>query len=235
MKKNFLILSAGILLAAFLTLLMLQKKVRQTLSFMWSNAYYYPIYGALVLAFIYLFARLMQKASFKENTIKFVYGILFLPLALFPLVRCYFNIPYIFCRACPRKCPWGDLRPIIIPSFVFMNLDKRFWCFKLCPFGTFQDYQTRVSKKRILLPAWLLKFRYLFLIFTVFVTVVLILNPDFGLRFFVGDYPVVLGTAIVALLIFFLAFLIPRFWCNYFCPIGSFGDLAIKLQNKIKG
>jgi len=36
------------------------------------------------------------------------------------------------------------------------------------------------------------------------------------------------------LLIFLLAFFIPRFWCNYFCPIGAFGDLALKIENKIK-
>jgi polyferredoxin len=231
-KRDLLVFLISMVLVTILSSLILQQRVRQTLSFMWSNAYFYPVYGSLVLGFILLFARLAGKAGLKWDTIKFVYGLLFLPVALFPLVRCYFNLPYIFCRACPRKCPWGELAPIIIPSAAFMNLDKRFWCYKLCPFGTIQDYQIRMSKKRIPLPGWLPKIRYLFLAFIIFVVLALFLNPDFGLSFFRGDYHLVMATALAAIVIFFLAFFIPRFWCNYFCPVGSFGDLALRLQSK---
>ena len=150
------------------------------------------------------------------------------------LFRCYFKVPYIFCRACPRKCPWGELRPFIIPSFLLLNLDKRFWCFKLCPFGTLQDYQSKISNKRINLPRWLRNIRYLILLFVIIVVLVLIFNETFYLLFFNGNYNVSLIVLSIAIIIFILAFFIPRFWCNYFCPIGSFSDLVLKLENKFK-
>ena len=54
----------------------------------------------------------------KENLLKIIYGILFLPVAFFPMLRCYFKVPYIFCKVCPRKCPWGELYTIIQNNLV---------------------------------------------------------------------------------------------------------------------
>jgi len=233
-RDIYYLISALIIIIA-LGYFVLQRQVRRNLSFFWSNSYYYLIYFLLIIAFIVLFLKLFKKINIKNDTLKVIYGLLFLPAAIIPLFRCYFKIPYIFCKACPRKCPWGELRPIIIPSFLLLNLDRRFWCFRLCPFGTMQDYQSRISKIRIKLPKWLFYFRYLFLLFTITVILLVIFNQNFYLLFFKGDFHFVLGTFVAALIIFILAFFIPRFWCNYFCPIGSFGDLALKVENKIKG
>ena len=175
-----------------------------------------------------------SKLDIKNRTLKIIYFILFLPIAVIPLIKCYFKIPYILCKACPRKCVFGELRSFIIPSFILLNLDKRFWCYKLCPFGTIQDYQAKLCKKRIKPPKAIIYLRYFFLIFTIIAVLLLIFNENLKNPFFVGTYKVIILTIIAAAIIFILSFFIPRFWCNYFCPVGSFADLTLKLENRIK-
>jgi len=233
-KRDLSFFLISLFLIIIFTYFVLQQNVRKNLSFLWNNTYYYPVYFSLIIAFLIVFFKIIQKKEIKNKNLKIIFGLLFLPAALFPVIRCYFKIPYIFCRACPRKCPFGELRSFIIPSFVLVNLDKRFWCYNLCPFGTLQDHQCKLSKIRIKLPKWLSYLRYLFLLFTIIIVLLLIFNENFYFLFFKGDFHLVLGTFIAAIIIFILAFFIPRFWCNYFCPIGSFGDLVLKLENKIK-
>ncbi|MEA2035912.1 MAG: 4Fe-4S binding protein [Nanoarchaeota archaeon] len=232
-RKNLITLIIGIALIVIFGYYVIPRQLKRRLAFFWSNTHYYIIYFALVIAFIILFLILFKKIKVKDNTLKIVYGLIFLPIALFPAFRCYFKIPYIFCRQCPEKCPWGVLRPFIIPSFLLLNLDRRFWCYKLCPFGTLQDLQYKVSPKRICLPKWLINIRYIFLIFVIVVIVRVALNPEFYGGMFKGEYHFAIISFSVVTLIFLIAFFIPRFWCNYFCPIGSFGDLMLKVQNKI--
>ncbi|HQH28991.1 MAG TPA: hypothetical protein PLP17_16480, partial [Oligoflexia bacterium] len=63
-------------------------------------------------------------------------------LAVFyPLGRCYFSLPYLFCHVCPRKCVFGFLRPYLVPAALIMNLERRHWCFHACPIGTVHDCQ----------------------------------------------------------------------------------------------
>ena len=97
----------------------------------------------IIIAFIIVLSKLFRKTEIKNPFLKIIYFILFLPIAAIPFIKCYFKIPFIFCKACPRKCVFGELRPFIIPSFLLLNLDKRFWCYKLCPCGILQDYQTK--------------------------------------------------------------------------------------------
>jgi len=187
----------------------------------------------MIIAFIIILSRPFKKIDIKDRTLKIIYFIIFLPIAAIPLVKCYFKIPYVLCKACPRKCVFGEVRPFIIPSFLLLNLDKRSWCYKLCPCGTFQDYQAKLCKKRIKPPKSLIYLRYLFLLFTIIAVLLLVFNENFKDPFFVGTYKIIITTIIAAVIIFLLSFFIPRFWCNYICPIGSFGDLALKLGHKI--
>ena len=92
--------------------------------------------------------------------------VVFLPLAIIPLFRCWFKVPYIFCNACPAKCPWGSTRRFFIPVFLGINLNRRSWCFLHCPFGKMQDLQCLLSKKRIKVPNWLKITKYIFLIYS---------------------------------------------------------------------
>ena len=117
-----------------------------------NSNYFILIYISIIIAFIIVLSKLFRKTEIKYNPLKIIYFILFLPIATIPIIKCYFRIPYILCKACPRKCVFGELRPFIIPSFLLLNLDKRFWCYKLCPCGTVQDHQTKICKKRIKLP-----------------------------------------------------------------------------------
>ena len=231
---NITSLAIAITIIILYSIILLPKRVYYRLSFLLNNTYYYPIYFLVIIAFAIIFLKLFQKIKIKDNTLKIIYGLFFLPAVYFPIMRCYFKVPYIFCKTCPRKCPFGELRPFIIPSFLLLNLDKRFWCFKLCPFGTLQDYQCRVSKKRIHLPKWLSKIRYIFLALTAIAVLGLIFTPTYFDFFFKGEHHLYLWTFVISLIIFLLAFFIPRFFCNYFCPIGSFGDIALKAQNKFK-
>ncbi|MDP7140855.1 MAG: 4Fe-4S binding protein [Candidatus Woesearchaeota archaeon] len=236
MKKPKILLSltVSLILITILGYYALQENIRKYLSFFWSNDYYFIVYFSLIAAFVIIFLKLFKKFNVKNNVLKIIYGLIFLPAVVLPLFKCYFKVPYILCRACPKKCPWGELVPFIVPSFLVLNLDRRFWCFKLCPFGTLQDYQSKVSKKRIKLPGWLKNLRYLVLLFTAIVVLSLIFKPDFYFGLFIGTYEFYLITALVSLVIFILAFFIPRLWCNYFCPIGCVGDLALKAESKIR-
>lgn len=206
--------------------------MNELLSLFLNSNYFISIYISIIIAFVIVLSKPFRKTEIKEGLLKITYFIIFLPVATIPLIKCYFKVPYIFCKACPRKCVFGELRPIIIPAFLFLNLDKRAWCYKLCPCGTFQDYQTKLCKKRIKLPKWLFYFRYLILLFTIIIVLLIIFDENFKNPFFVGAYKVIITTLIAASVIFILCLFIPRFWCNYFCPIGSFGDLAIKIENK---
>jgi len=200
-----------------------------------NSNYFILLYISVIIAFILLLSKLFRKTELKNNTLKIIYFIIFLPVAAIPFIKCYFNVPFIFCKACPRKCVFGEVRPFIIPSFLLLNLDKRFWCYKLCPCGTLQDYQKKLCKKRIKLPSSFTYLRYIILLFTVIMVILLIFNENLKNLFFVGTYKIIIPTLIIAAVIFFLCFFIPRFWCNYICPVGSFGDLILKIENKIKG
>ncbi|MCK5283549.1 MAG: 4Fe-4S binding protein [Nanoarchaeota archaeon] len=239
--RDIIEFSVGILFLIILSYLIFLPQVRRNLRFFWVNnwyslQYYHIVYFFLIAMFIFIVFRKNKFLKKALGYLKYPAFFVFLPFALIPLIRCYFKVPYVFCRVCPRKCPWGELRPFIVPAFLLQNLDCRFWCFKLCPFGTLQDYQCRISKKRICLPKWVKLVRYVFLAFTVFVVMALIFNLGKieGGFFFRGNFDFVLPTIIFSFVVLVLAFFIPRFFCNYFCPIGSFGDIMLKAENRFK-
>ncbi len=180
------------------------------------------VYAALVIASLFI----MSNADLRYPAF-----IIFLPFALFPFIRCYFKVPFIFCQACPRKCPFGNLRLFIIPAFLLKNLKDRHWCYKLCPVGTLQDWQGSLSGKRICLPGWISSIRYFFLAFTLFIVISLLYKPVQGF-FFRGVYNLYLPTLAIFMLIFAASFFIPRFWCNCFCPVGTLSSLILKIRKK---
>ena len=199
-----------------------------------NSQYFLLIYILIIIAFIIVLSKLVRKKDTKNNLLRIIYFIAFLPIAAIPIIKCYFRIPYILCKACPRKCVFGELRPLLIPSFLLLNLDKRAWCYKFCPCGTFQDYQTKLCKKRIKLPKSLIYLIYIFLLFAIIIVLLLIFNESFKAPFFIGAYEIIITTLIIAAIIFILCFFIPRFWCNYFCPVGSFSDLMLRLQYRFR-
>lgn len=215
-KLLFYVVGAGIFIY-----LVLLPRVRQNLRFFWGNEYQIIIYIAIIVGFLAIANKKIK------GYIKIPSYLVFLPIAFFPLARCYFSIPYIFCRVCPRPCPWGELRRITIPGFLLLNIDCRHWCFGMCPFGQIQDEQSKTCKKRICLPSWVKNIRYVFLIMVIFI-VIMTYNRGQAGAFLNGVFYFVWPTVIVALIIFVLSFFIPRFFCNYICPIGSFSDLVLR-------
>lgn len=232
-KKKNIVFLVGLISVIIFSYFVLQFRVRQSLIFFWSSNYAYIIYAALILALIFIIGK-----KYLKNTkwLKYPYFLIFLPIAIFPALRCYFKVPYLFCRICPQQCPWGQIRNYTVPGFLILNLDKRFWCYKLCPFGTIQDYQSKICRYRVSMPNWLVNFRYLFLGFaiTIVLATIFYLNSSVNSILFRGNYLWSIWALIVVIIIFTLAFFIPRFWCNYICPIGSFSDIILKIKSKIK-
>jgi polyferredoxin len=49
-----------------------------------------------------------------------------------------------------------------------------------------------------------------------------------------GEYVWVAVTASIAILIIAAAFFITRFWCRYFCPVGTIAELSFRLKRLLK-
>jgi|TARA_B100002003_G_C14139843_1_gene548142 polyferredoxin len=228
-----LFISSFILIIIFAFFIFLND-VYENLSFFWSNIYFLIIYISLFIALVLIVLRYLKKIRLNSRILKIIFGLLFLPAVLFPIFKCYFKVPYIFCKRCPRKCPWGLLRPVLVPSLLVLNLDKRFWCYNMCPLGTLQDYQGTILKKKLCVPKWIMNIRYIFLVLIIFVITKLLFDLHTGEFFFKLTYQFYIWSFSIAVIIFLVSFFIPRFWCNYICPVGSFGDLALKLEKKFK-
>jgi polyferredoxin len=194
---------------------------RHLLHFLWSR----PL---LALLKILLFAAFglwaLKRTTHKflpQRWLKWVYGILFLPVLLLPVFRCYFKVPYVFCRVCPHKCPWGILRSFAFPAFLLLNLSSKFWCTALCPLGTFQECQAQISPKRFKLPSWIELAAYVVLLLVTGMYLLTLFDVSWVKFFEMGRYAWVEVSLWVAGLITAAAFFIPKFWCRYFCPVGT--------------
>jgi len=196
------------------------------LDFLWGQPFQLLIKIACAAAFFILLLRVFTRRLLFRKALKPVFGIIFLPLALLPVFRCYFKVPYIFCGACPIQCPWGISRVFIFNTAVLLNLSDKFWCAYLCPFGTLQECQVNISKQGFRLPHWtnLSAYAILLLFFAMYY---LASSASHALAFFeTGRYGWVVTTVSIASLILLAAFFIPRFWCRYACPVGTIAKLT---------
>ena len=216
MKKGLLL--ALIMYTALLIYLFFTQDI---LSWLFSYIYLGLISILIVLIFLEVFnIKIINKFR------KIIYFIVFMPIGLFPLLKCYFKIPYVFCNSCPNKCAWGYYRALTVPSFVLLNIDKRRWCFNHCPFGYLQDLQK--SKTKIKLPKYLKYLRYIILVLVLFFW---LLYDNYGYK---SGYTITVAVLILAIVTFITSFFIHRFFCNYICPIGTVGDICIKCQKYSK-
>ena len=195
------------------------------LGFFWSRNFQLLLGVVVVSAFCFLILRRFIRLNLPQRILKIVYGIIFLPLVLLPAFKCCFKVPYIFCRACPSKCPWGISRTFIFGSFLTLNLFGRFWCFSMCPFGTCQEYQARASKKNFQLLHNPHILSYPVLVLTGWMYSLTLLGSSLVAYFEIGYYVLVGTTVLAATLIFTTAFFVPRFWCRYLCPVGAIAEL----------
>ncbi|MBW2466535.1 MAG: 4Fe-4S binding protein [Deltaproteobacteria bacterium] len=174
----------------------------------------------------------------KIGIIRWVYFFCFSLLIFFPIFRCYFKVPYLFCHVCPRQCIFGYLRSYLVPAALIMNIEKRFWCFHFCPIGTLFDCQARVASRPARLhKSWkLLPFMaFLFTVFSYFKISAALKNPgsgsvDWYTFFFKNIYtPTAIVIVITAFLIL-LAFKFRRSFCELLCPVGTLSDLLLKIE-----
>lgn len=194
---------------------------RPVLGFLWSRSFLVFLKLLLGLAFGLLILKWITRKFLPQSWLKWIYGMLFLPALLLPIFRCYFKVPYVFCRACPHKCPWGILRSVAFPAFLLLNLSNRFWCTALCPLGTFQECQARVSPKRLKLPLWGELFAYVILLLVTGMYLLTLFGSPWEEFFEMERYAWVEVSVLVAAVILIVAFFIPKFFCRYFCPVGT--------------
>ena len=155
-----------------------------------------------------------------------------------PIFRCYFKVPYLFCHVCPRQCIFGYMRPYLVPAALIMNIEKRHWCYHLCPIGTVLDCQARVSGKPWHLPGWIKILPILILLFTAvsyFKISSDLARPtetllDWYTALFKNSYSPTLIVILITVLMLILAFRIRRSFCETVCPIGTLSNLILKLE-----
>lgn len=156
----------------------------------------------------------------------------------FPIFRCYFKIPYLFCHVCPRPCVFGYMRPYLIPAALIMNIEKRHWCFKICPLGTLQDCQFQKARQHFFLPRAV---GILPLIVLGCTTVWYFLvkthagHPEApGINWYNGVYKNIFSAEPLVLLIggvlLLMAFYCQRPFCELLCPVGTFAKLVLKIE-----
>jgi spermidine synthase len=175
--------------------------------------------------------------------LRWIFFAFFSLVVFFPIFRCYFQVPFLFCHACPRKCVFGYLRPYLVPAALIMNLERRYWCFNCCPVGTMFDCQAKaVVSKPWQMAAWMKLLPIVVLVMTVFSYFKV--ESDLkggGLPF--GDWFTVLyknqfsvSMAVIAatVMLLIIALKVRRSFCELLCPVGTLSDLILKVQ-KMKG
>ena len=204
------------------------------LYFLWRPPFSIFIRILCVTLFGFLILKWLSKKLLLRDWLKLIGGIIFLPVLLLPVLRCYFKVPYVFCRSCPDKCPWGISRTFFFSTFVGINLSGRFWCTTFCPFGTFQECQTQISNKHFK-PFWQLGASSYVILFLVAGMYFL---DFFGLRriglFGLGEYAWATMSVLAAILIIAVAFFVTKPWCRYICPIGTIAELSFRLKHLLK-
>ncbi len=165
-----------------------------------------------------------------------------LPVAGFPVARCYFDVPYVFCHVCPRQCVFGVLRPYLVPAALVANLHGRRFCEQACPLGTAQAACERLRTRRVprVPGAWLLRIAAVGLVATAYV--VARGEREEGVQgtglyalMFRNAYAPAFWTLAAACVLVVLSLLVRRPFCDGLCPIGAASDVIARLEVKLLG
>jgi len=163
-----------------------------------------------------------------------------LPAAAFPVARCYFAVPFLFCHTCPRPCVFGWLRPWSVPVALAANLfDSRF-CQRVCPLGTVQSACLMLSRRPPRRLRGANAIRLVILAFTAAAYFVVKAGKEEGVQgsglyvaFFRNTWspsPTVLAAAALLLL---ASFRWRRPFCEALCPIGAANGLMTLAANRL--
>ncbi len=234
---EFLVFFSILLITGFLAY---YQKTHQYIYSLTFNLWYI---AAVFVSLTYGFLVILQVRPFnrvylilKKELANLFFFLIFLPIAVFPLIYCYFKVPYLFCHVCPRRCIFGHIRAYVIPALLVMNVENRFWCYNWCPIGKLHDAQHLLGKMRRYQRMGSI-FRYMVLIFIV-VTYFLILGAErefseggsLYIFMFKNTFSISAIVLWSVLGIFIIGFFVQRVFCDFVCPVGAVSDLALKLQ-----
>jgi len=132
---------------------------------------------------------------------------------------------------------------LLVPGILVIALStgKNIYCHWLCPFGAAQEYISKISgidipisKKTVRLAG---NIRY-FLAWLSLLIIFLTLNPALGAY---EPFATLFGLEGIGLQWFILpvvllgAFIIPLFWCRFFCPVKVIVQIATKVNSQVRG
>lgn len=174
------------------------------------------------------------------NWFKLTQFLLISLVALYPIFRCFFKIPYLFCHVCPRQCAFGMYRKYIMLASTITNAGNRPFCHITCPIGIMYDSQP-LSEHRVSYSV-IKKFhliRYIILIFVPFVYFkakfdeASLTSPFLDIYTFMFKNEFSVSITVICILVFFIlgGFVIPRFFCNLLCPVGAIKKLLEKSES----
>lgn len=167
----------------------------------------------VVLGFLTLLMPKVLQEKIRRPLSYIAYPLLFIVLVI-PLIDCYFRVPYLFCRHCPRQCPWGMVRHVLVPAALIMNIEN-FWCGHLCPFGRFQR-EAAIPRARHL-PRRTIVLHTGIVLAAVFVFIMTF--TAYQQHFLMDAHGVTIVSSIL-LIILLSALVLQRPFCNTICPMG---------------
>jgi hypothetical protein len=132
---------------------------------------------------------------------------------------------------------------ILIPGILFIALStgKNIYCHWLCPFGAAQEFISKISGIEISInrkSVQLVGYIRFFLAWLSLMIIFLTLNPSLGAY---EPFATLFGLEGIGLQWFILsavllgAFLIPLFWCRFFCPVKVVLQITTTFHDRVKG
>ena len=173
--------------------------------------------------------------------LRWLFFVAFAPAVFYPIFRCYFTAPFLFCHVCPRLCVFGFLRPYLVPAALLMNLEKRHWCHHACPLGTLYQCQTVSGGRGRRLSRWLFALPLAVLAFTTVgyfeierdMEGVGIWTGDWYAFFFKETFSASGAVIAIAAVLLIMGFRWRRSFCDTLCPVGTFSELWLKIERRL--
>jgi len=155
-------------------------------------------------------------------------------VAFYPMFRCFFKVPYVFCHVCPRQCVFGYFRPYLVPGALLMNLRARHWCQHTCPVGSLLHCQGGGRRA----PRWLLAVPLVIAGLCAWAWFRVRADAEIAVEgagpwfqfFFKNGFTFSAGVLVAAAAIVLLGWIWRRAFCSGICPIGGVSELFIRCE-----
>jgi spermidine synthase len=172
---------------------------------------------------------------------RLVWFLLLLPVATFPLGRCYFTVPFLFCHVCPRPCGFGVVRPYAIPIALLANVHDHRFCERLCPLGTAQARCDGLAGRRARRLSGATILRLAALAFVAFAYFAAQADHHEGVQgeglysfFFRNAFAPATWTLVTAAGLLALSFFVRRPFCDALCPVGAVSSAVTGVDKLVR-